>query len=478
MTEISIALIIFIIWTTFAVVYYNRYKRFQLNDDKQKGNFWNNEHIFDTIPSVFPTLGIFCTALGITIGIWNFKTEDIQGSIPELLGGLKIAFIATMMGIIGLIVFQKWNALVQKEIEESPNRPVKHTDELDAISALSQNIIEFKESLIESIEKGLEEKVSIKLSSLEKELISTNESIKQNQITNNNSLSTLTEILNNSINNQRIEHSEQFTLLRDESKVIGEKSNKNTKEIIDAMSDNNKFIVNKFDEFSELMSKNNTEALVDVMKNVTEQFNNQMSELINKLVQENFSELNKSVQGMNDWQKENKEQIKKLTDNYQKTTELFDISSRTLSEVAINSKALIDDNSKLVTLVETLEKVMITDNRFSEITNNLVSTIETLQGTTESFEETTNKLNDWVRTERNFKDSADVLIIKLEEFRDLNSDVWAKYRKEMDAAVGIIEKTSTTISKDLSNIDDEFYNRLNNTLENLDMCIQRFVPSN
>ena len=80
------------------------------------------------------------------------------------------------------------------------------------------------------------------------------------------------------------------------------------------MTDNNKFIVKKFDEFSELMSKNNTEALVDVMKNVTEQFNKQMSELINRLVQENFAELNKSVQSMNDWQKENKDQIKKLTD--------------------------------------------------------------------------------------------------------------------------------------------------------------------
>ena len=73
---------------------------------------------------------------------------------------------------------------------------------------------------------------------------------------------------------------------------------------------------------------------------------------------------------------------------------------------------------------------------------------------------------------------ADILIIKLEEFRDLNSDVWSKYRKEMEAAVSIIEKTSLTISKDISKIDEEFYDRLSNTLENLDMCIQRFVPSN
>lgn len=474
MTEITIALIIFAIWSTFSITYYKRYKHFQLNDDKQKGNLWNNSYIFDIIPSVFPTLGIFCTALGITIGIWNFDTTDIQGSIPQLLGGLKIAFIATMAGIIGLIIFQKWNALIQKEIEESPNRPVKHTDELAAINALSQNIIDLKESLIITIEKGLEEKVSTILSSLEFQVTTLNKDAKEN---NKIAIENLTE-LNTNTKNSRIEIKEQFKLLREESQSIGEKSNKNTKEIIDAMGSNNKFIVKKFDEFSVLMSKNNTEALVDVMKNVTEQFNKQMSELINRLVQENFAELNKSVQSMNDWQKDNKEQIKKLTDNFQKTTELFDISSKTLTEVALNSKSLIDDNSKLVNLVETLEKVMISDNKFSEITNNLVSTIDTLKETTDSFEETTNKLNDWVRTERNFKESADVLIIKLEEFRDLNSDVWAKYRKEMEAAVSIIEKTSLTISKDISKIDEEFYDRLSNTLENLDMCIQRFVPSN
>ncbi|WP_035671739.1 MotA/TolQ/ExbB proton channel family protein [Flavobacterium sp. 83] len=474
MLEISIALIIFAIWSTFSIVYYNRYKRFQLNDDKQKGNFWNNSYIFDIIPSVFPTLGIFCTALGITIGIWNFDTTDIQGSIPQLLGGLKIAFIATMAGIIGLIIFQKWNALIQKEIEESPNRPVKHTDELAAINALNQNIIQFKESLIVTIEKNLEEKVAAKLTSLEGEIISLNKLVTGNhKIENEN----LTE-LNTNTKNSRIELKEQFKLLRDESKSIGEKSNKNTKEIIDAMSGNNKFIVKKFDEFSELMSKNNTEALVDVMKNVTEQFNKQMSELINRLVQENFAELNKSVQSMNDWQKDNKEQIKKLTDNFQKTTELFDISSKTLSEVALNSKSLIDDNSKLVNLVETLEKVMISDNKFSEITNNLVSTIDTLKETTDSFEETTNKLNDWVRTERNFKESADIIIVKLEEFRDFKSDVWENYRKEMNKSVTIMSNVSKQLGEDLSNINNEFYERLNDTLNNLDLCIQRFVPSN
>lgn len=85
------------------------------------------------------------------------------------------------------------------------------------------------------------------------------------------------------------------------------------------MNKNNELIRQKFDEFSELLAKNNTEALVEVMKNATEQFNTQMSALIEKLVQENFKELNNSVQRMNQWQLENKEMIISLTNQFKRS---------------------------------------------------------------------------------------------------------------------------------------------------------------
>jgi len=466
MIEISFAAIVFVLWTFFAVLYYNRYKKYCVSNGDKKQKKWTNEYIFETIPSVFPTLGIFCTALGITIGIWDFNTNDIQGSIPQLLGGLKLAFLATMAGIVGLIVFQKWGAIIQKEIEDNPNKQKKYTDELNAISELNLSIHKLHEDnnkhfekLSDSFEKVLNEKIE----ALEGEL----KAVVKTLNTNHKSLLNSSENINNGI----VKLSDEFV----EGSVT---ANNNTAQIITAMTQNNTLIAKKFDEFSELLAQNNTEALVEVMKSVTEQFNAQMNELINKLVQENFSELNASVQNLNDWQKENKEQIAKLTEKFQETTEMFDTSSKTLSEVADNAKSLVADNSKLVQLIDTLDKVMISDNKFSAITSNLVATIDTLKETTESFDETTNKLNEWVRTERNFKDSADILIVKLEEFRDMNSDVWKKYREEMANAVGIIKTTSTSLGEDLTNINNEFYDRLSETLTNLDLCIQRFIPAN
>ena len=58
-------------------------------------------------------------------------------------------------------------------------------------------------------------------------------------------------------------------------------------EIEDNMAKTNKLLESKFDEFTELLKKSNTEALVEVMKKVTEEFQKQMNSLINKLISTN-----------------------------------------------------------------------------------------------------------------------------------------------------------------------------------------------
>jgi hypothetical protein len=481
MTEILLPFILFGIWTLFSIVFIRRYKNHQTTDVEDKTSFWNNSYIFESIPPVFPTLGIFCTALGITIGIWNFNTTDIQGSIPELLKGLRLAFVATMAGIIGLIIFQKWNAVIQKQIDDNPNRPRKQTDELSAISELTFAVQEMKkdneiqiEKLIQSFGSDLETKISSKLSTLENEVINLHKTTTDNQKITSEGLT----LINTTTIKSNSDVIDNLKKLREEQKTTSEKANSNTDQIIQAMSENNKLTAKKFDEFSELLKQNNTDALVEVMRRTTEQFNTQMSELINRLVKENFAELNNSVKNLNDWQYQNKEQVQILTEQFQKTTELFTISATTLKQVADNTKSLTEDDSKLNQIVQQLNKVMIEDGKFQDITNKLTSTIETLEKTTESFDETTSKLNDWVRTEKNFKEAAQILIAKLEEFRDFNGDVWDKYRNEMSKAVSIVKETSQRLGEDLDNINAEFYERLNDTLQNLDQCIQRFVPAN
>lgn len=463
--EIIFPLIIFALWSWFAITFFSRYRQNQTTTPSEHIGIWNNNYIFELIPSVFPTLGIFCTALGVTIGIWNFDTSNIEKSIPELLQGLKLAFLATMAGIIGLIISQRFQAIIQKEIDENPLRPKKQTDEISALNKLISILEESKsandintEKLIGSIGVNLELKVENALTKINQELITQTKKTLD-------------------IREQSIELNRQLKSVREENKIDSQKSHIAFENILNKISSSNEVITTKFDEFSTHLRKNNTEALVEVMKKTTEQFNAQMSELINKLVKENFQELNNSVKNLNDWQKANKDQVDNLTNQYSKAVELFNISSNKLEQVSNNTKILTEEGGKLNQLILQLQKVMIDDNKFEQIITKINSTVNTLNSTTNEFEETTNKLNDWIKNERNFKESAQLLISQLDEFKNLNGSVWDKYREELNNSIGLIKGTSERLGNDLDNINAEFYERLNDTFTNLDLLIQRFIPN-
>jgi uncharacterized phage infection (PIP) family protein YhgE len=57
-------------------------------------------------PTVLTMLGIFGCFFGISLGLMDFKTSDIQGSVPELLNGIKTAFWASVTGVGGALLIK------------------------------------------------------------------------------------------------------------------------------------------------------------------------------------------------------------------------------------------------------------------------------------------------------------------------------------------------------------------------------------
>jgi hypothetical protein len=90
-----------------------------------------NPYIFESIPQVFPTIGILGTFIGIAYGLWYFDVNNIEGSIPKLLQGLKTAFGASIFGVLLLIIFSKITALVQRR-----NELGRVSDEVKALNKL------------------------------------------------------------------------------------------------------------------------------------------------------------------------------------------------------------------------------------------------------------------------------------------------------------------------------------------------------
>ena len=249
-------------------------------------------------------------------------------------------------------------------------------------------------------------------------------------------------------------------------------------QIEESMNKTNQLLERKFDEFTELLKKSNTEALVEVMKKVTEEFQKQMNSLINKLIQENFDQLNRSVERLNQWQQENKEMISSLTQQYKQMATNFETTSDSLDKVKDDTEALVSEGGKLRKIVDALNEVIVNDERFIKTAEHLQKTAELSQSNMESFDASTKALNGWVRKQRNFVDGVTLLIDKLEEIakiKDYGQEFWQGTKKNMEEGVGIIKQGSETLQRSLADLDRQFYARLNTTLAELDTCIQAMI---
>ncbi len=58
-----------------------------------------SQSISAAAPNILTTFGILGTFLGIATGLLNFDVSDIDASVPDLLAGLKIAFLTSIIGI-------------------------------------------------------------------------------------------------------------------------------------------------------------------------------------------------------------------------------------------------------------------------------------------------------------------------------------------------------------------------------------------
>lgn len=501
-----------------------------LSCDK-KGKLVEKRRWIEQLPSLISTLGVLGTFLGITIGLLHFKTHDLDNSIPHLLDGLKTAFFTSLAGMIGSLVLSRTISrlfdnldkgtsdinLAAAQITQAVNQMcktiVQNTQQQTAVqsafyNSVSQTLEKIKEeqisqnssvtqiltlqSSISDDSRNIEGVISQLLTLQLAGDVNINTLIKTNQKTNES----LEHILGNvnTISETTVETNRNVGELAsiteglasaqneisDEVKTFGDKLHGEVVYIEDSMEKTNQLLTEKFDEFSKLLEKSNTEALVEVMKKVTEEFNRQMSELINKLVQENFEQLNKSVEQLNTWQQENKEMIIALTKQYKSMEEDFEATSTTLLNVGKDTKALVSDGSKLEMIINALNAVMVEDQRFIEIVSNLNTTAELNKTSMTEFKDAQSSLNDWVKKQRNFVDAVQALMKQLEDISKINDyskEFWKNTRSGMNDSLGVIQQGSKSLMQQIENLDGHFYTRLNTTLANLDQCIQKMIDN-
>lgn len=492
----------------------------------------SNRRIVEFLPTLISTLGVLGTFYGITMGLLAFNAEDLDHSIPGLLDGLKTAFYTSLCGMIFSMILsavlnyfldradrgvsdttqaaatickavqdmsdlnkQTLTAL-QNQLKESERDRKSFYVAVSTFIAENKNIQNGLTSVLNEIKTLSIESVSAMntLVLTNREQIAVMSEMKESQLEMLQSVGNMEESSANSQQqlramNEDMRHVPEIldTLngMSGAQEEINEKVGR-VKEIIhgeileieDSMERTNRLLANKFDEFSELLKKSNTEALVEVMKEVTKEFQTQMNALINKLIQENFDQLNQSVEKLNTWQQENKEMIASLTRQYKEMADNFENTSTSLSQVKTDTTQLVSEGGRLHQIVDALNQVIVQDEKFIQVTSALQDATAATKSNMESFDESTKSLNEWVRKQRHFVEGVTALIAKLEELdkiRDYGEHFWKDTKQNMEEGVSIIANGSKTLNTQLKELDVQFYNRLGATLSELDNCITKMV---
>ena len=421
--------------------------------------------------------------MGIALGLQDFNVDDIEGSIPPLLEGLKGAFWTSIVGIGLSVFFGKWSKYALRKVEQKERKAdtqpqqIHEMDEADALRHIAQILKENKALAQEQLEemKGQKEAYSFGFEKQEKQLEELRKALTGE---GDNSLAYRIKDLSDKQEQQHKELKEAIIGEGDNSLAsIMRKSNNEV--LIDLMEQVRKALTEQMSsltveihqQMSSLTEKIHskmsalTEGLQEEMSQLTQKLEAQvsaltqeMSELIGKLVKENFDQLNQSVAQMNTWQQENKAQIETLTAQFRDTSERLQLSAQHIESITESTSKLTREDSHLTKLIEALQEVMIEDTKYQQIVGQLTEAIGTVKqnidkfdGTTDTFDKTANKLSDWVSEQMNDAE---------------------KVSKQLSESVEIIETARKGLREDLTKIDDTFNDNLKTTFDTLEGLMQ------
>lgn len=239
------------IWLTMAVLCLSLYE----------ANKGKHSQFLEYAPTLMTSLGILGTFIGVVIGLLHFDTENIDQSIPALLGGLKTAFITSVVGMTAAMFFNAMDAW-----RFGPKR---------ALNGVGQKVtpehihatLEAQKALLLDLARGMngQEEGSI-------------------------------------IGQLKLLRSDISDFSRDNRAYNAEFSRKLWQEL---------------ERFAEMMSKSATSQIIEALRQVIQDFNENLVEQFG----ENFKALDASVKKLVDWQAAYKEQVDRMGEQYQQSVE-------------------------------------------------------------------------------------------------------------------------------------------------------------
>lgn len=108
--------------------------------------------------SLYLTIGMLGTFIGICLGLKSFDTVDIGNSLPNLLDGLKLAFITSIAGV--------FCSIIHKVLSKLPSFKIIEKSEYDQLEKMNDNFDLFIKKIGKSFGNQLQEGLAEALNNL------------------------------------------------------------------------------------------------------------------------------------------------------------------------------------------------------------------------------------------------------------------------------------------------------------------------
>ena len=306
---------------------------------------WRNKGWYtytNTAASILTIVGVFGTFLGIYIGLQAFEIDNIEASIPNLLEGLKLAFLTSLVGI-GSAILIKGVASPLFQISQKGKVPseVERDKFFDALKG---------------IETSGETNLLAQLVTLNTTVKTLNTTVKEEGTQTRDKLNEVTTALTNIEN----------TLTGGQSDTVGQLETLTT-----TVSDKHDQLRDEFQSFSktvaESVAKLATDELIEALKTVIEDFNAKLTEQFG----ENFKQLNEAVGKTVEWQEQYRQQMDELASEFRIAAESIEQSRVSMEQIAEASSEIAEKSSSIVVCAEDMEPLLHTLNAqleaFSEL---------------------------------------------------------------------------------------------------------------
>lgn len=315
----------------------------------------------DTVPTLLTSLGILGTFVGIVIGLLSFDVANIDKSIEGLLGGLKTAFITSLLGMASSIIFKMLltSRRMRGESKETVVLAGVGPEQiLEAINLQKTSIDGLKHAIVGDDESAFIGQFKLMRSDLNDH----HKMALKNQESTNEKITATNESLVNIATSIK-EQQESFNNFSDKLWI-------------------------KMQNFSDMLSKSATETVIEALKQVITDFNNNLTEQFG----ENFKQLNESVKELVVWQDNYKHQIHDMTEQYKLSVSAIEASETSITNISNESKVIPETMNNLKDVME------VNQHQLKELESHLEAFKDMRDRAVEAVPEIRSQIDETVKT--------------------------------------------------------------------------------